>query len=539
MMYTQRASGGEHGSVTTREEVADFMLDLCGYTGGSDLSGVSVLDPSAGDGVFIIAAIRRLFDSAQRFGFDFQRAVGNLAAVEIDTPKSRRLEKKISSCVKGLGLTNLAGGPRVINGDFLIKRLSAFDIIIGNPPYVRHENIPLTKREDYRSRFQCFRHRSDIYVAFFEKSLGCLTEAGQLCFICPDRWLKNRYGGNLRDLISERNGVRAIINLNDLNVFRENVNSYPMIILVNTDAGLGSIEYFDIHDLSQLKSAVLQHAEKETNGGGIHKTVRKPGPGELWILNGNGGGMATDTFSQIERQGFRIGIGVATGADSVFVGKELPDMVEKERLIPIVISKDIADGRINWSGNYVLNPFDEDGTLVDLERYPMTKKYLLSNRERLCRRHVAKNSSGEKWYRTIDMLHASLVMKPKLLLPDMKKDRTIAMDIGEYYPHHNLYYVAGNRINDLKVLGAVLMSDLSLNQLNSIGMHMRGGYTRWQAQSLRRLVIPPILKMSKNTRERLAYLFDKKDIKKINTSLTAYTTGEKYEIKSPQHATNA
>ena len=530
MIYAQRASGGEHGSVTTRDEVADFMLDLCGYIGTNDLSGVSVLDPSAGDGVFIIAAIRRLFDSAQRFGFDFQQAVGNLTAVEIDTPKSRRLEKKISGCVKGMDLTNRAGRPRVINGDFLIKNLPAFDIIIGNPPYVRHENIPPAKREDYRSRFRCFRHRSDIYVAFFEKALEHLSETGQLCFICPDRWLKNRYGGNLRDRISERNGVPAIINLNDLDVFRESVNSYPMIILANTDAGLGSIEYFDMHDLSQLKSAVLRHARKGTSGDGIRKTVRKPDPGELWVFDGSGDSVATGTFSRIEEQGFRIGIGVATGADSVFIGKELPDTIERERLVPIVVSKDIVDGMINWSGNYVLNPFDEDGALVDLERHPMMKRYLLSNRERLCRRHVAKNSSGEKWYRTIDMLHVSLVMKPKLLLPDMKKDRTIAMDSGAYYPHHNLYYVVGNAIDDLKVLGAILMSDLSLNQLNSVGMHMRGGYTRWQAQSLRRLVIPPILKMPKSTRDRLAYLFDKKEIKEINAYLTAYTGRTKFPI---------
>ena len=520
MIYARRASGGEHGTVTTRKEIADFMLDLCGYAGSSDLSGIRLLDPSAGDGTFIIAAMRRLFESARRFGFDFQQAAGNLVAAEIDRHKSSMLMERITGCMAGMGKRGFSGGPRIVNGDFLTADLPAFDIIVGNPPYVRHENIPTAKRDAYRNRFSCFRHRSDIYVAFFEKALDCLSVTGQLCFICPNRWLKNRYGVNLRDRLSGRNGIPAIINLNEIGAFKENVSSYPMIILANTDVGLGTIEYFDVHDMSQLGPAVLQRNGKGTRSEHIHKSVPKPKPGELWIFDGNG--LAPDTFTGIESQGFEIGIGVATGADSIYIGKNLADMVEEERLLPVVLSRDITHGMIDWSGHHMLNPFEDDGTLVELGRYPLAERYLLSHRKKLSRRHVAKRNPEKNWYRTIDGIRPGLAGRPKLLLPDLKKDRTIAMDDGRYYPHHNLYYIAGGPVVDLKVLGAVLMSEFSLNQLNAVGIHMRGGYTRWQAQSLRRLAIPSIREMPKSMRKSLAILFDRKDMKGINDILNGH-----------------
>jgi len=232
----------------------------------------------------------------------------------------------------------------------------------------------------------------------------------------------------------------------------------------------------------------------------------------------------SEGLSKIEEQGFRIGIGVATGSDSVFTGRHLKDVVERDRLLPMVVSGDVRGGNIAWSGNYVLNPFDADGAVIRLEDYPMTEAYLLANKRTLSGRYIAKkNPSG--WYRTIDVIRQDLVRMPKLLLPDLSRNRAISMDAGMYYPHHNLYYVTGGRIDHLKALGAVLMSGFASRQISAVSVKMRGGMPRWQAQNLRRIRVPSIQDMPRGVRMRLAGLFDAKDAARIDAVLDGLVTG--------------
>jgi hypothetical protein len=101
---------------------------------------------------------------------------------------------------------------------------------------------------------------------------------------------------------------------------------------------------------------------------------------------------------------------------------------------------------------------------------------------------VAKRS-GSHWYRTIDRINEDLTWKPKLLIPDIKGSATIAYDDGQYYPHHNLYYVVSDRW-DLRALQTLLRSSVAEFIVSMYCTKMRGGYLRFQAQYLRRIRIP-------------------------------------------------
>ena len=76
--------------------------------------------------------------------------------------------------------------------------------MIGNPPYVRQELIPDVLMAEYRARYRTIYDRADLYIPFIERSLTSLSPGGQLGFICADRWMKNKYGGPLRKLVSDR-----------------------------------------------------------------------------------------------------------------------------------------------------------------------------------------------------------------------------------------------------------------------------------------------------------------------------------------------
>jgi len=149
---------------------------------------------------------------------------------------------------------------------------------------------------------------------------------------------------------------------------------------------------------------------------------------------------------------------------------------------------DIHQGNIKWGGSGVINPFSDGGGLVSLSQYPRLKRFLESHRADISRRHVAKKSPAN-WYRTIDRIYPDLLNKPKLLIPDIKGRAQVVYDEGNFYPHHNLYYVVSDEW-DLRALQAVLTSDISHLFVSSYSTKMRGGYLRFQAQYLRRIRLP-------------------------------------------------
>jgi hypothetical protein len=193
-------------------------------------------------------------------------------------------------------------------------------------------------------------------------------------------------------------------------------------------------------------------------------------------------------FPLLEETGCQVGIGVATGADRVFIGPYDDWDVEPDRKLPLVMTKDIKDGYVEWQGLGVINPFQNNGQLVNLEAYPRLKSYLKEHETHVRNRNVAKRNP-RNWYRTIDRIYPDRALQPKLLIPDIKGKAHIVYESGRYYPHHNLYYVTSSTW-DLKALQAVLLSGMARLFVSLYSTTMRGGYLRFQAQYLRRIRLP-------------------------------------------------
>lgn len=405
--------GRPHGCVSTRATVVEAMLDMCGYTPDKDLSRIRLLDPAAGSGgAFTVAAMRRLAMSSSAFGFDLGDALAYcITAVEVDVERSRSLAARMSACL-GPGWTGgRADGHPVVCGDFLESDLGRFDIVVGNPPYVRHELIPSERRASYREAFRTFRGRSDLYVAFFEKALDSLSYAGRLCIVCPDRWMRNAYGAALRARLSSRHRVRAVVRIDGLDAFEERVQCYPAIVVVDGEkrrqAGGGAMQCPSRADRiachtartnGELAAAAAEiRSERPPRGGGSARMAEVPAGKGAWLIDADVQAAEEGHLAAagIEERGFRIGIGVATGADSIFTGFGLEDVVESDLLVPMVASGDInARGQVTWAGRHLVNPYRPDGTLADLAEYPMAQRYLEAHKGILERRYVVRNGGG-------------------------------------------------------------------------------------------------------------------------------------------------
>jgi PAS domain-containing protein len=183
-----------------------------------------------------------------------------------------------------------------------------------------------------------------------------------------------------------------------------------------------------------------------------------------------------------------VGIGVATGADDVFIAPFDTLDVEPDRKLPLVMTRDIRGGTVEWQGLGVINPFAAGGGLVKLEHYPRLERYLMRHKAPIAARHRAQKAPVS-WYRTIDRIYPELAARPKLLIPDIKGGAHIVYEWGTLYPHHNLYYITSDEW-DLEALQAVLRSGIARLFVAAYSTRMRGGYLRFQAQYLRRIRIP-------------------------------------------------
>jgi len=394
----------------------------------------------------------------------------------------------------------------LVQGDFLLAPLpSSFDVVVGNPPYVRQELIPAALLQEYRRRFCTLYDRADLYVPFIERSLGLLAKNGKLGFICADRWMKNRYGGPLRALVSKGFHLRAYIDMVNTPAFHSEVTAYPAITLIaNEPSGPTRIAAQPQIEVQALKCLARALTSSEASPL-VRELCNVVSGEEPWVLHASEQielvRRMEAMFPTLEEVGCKVGIGVATGADKVYIGLMEALEVEDDRKLPLAMTRDLLTGRVQWRGYGVINPFTDEGPLVDLAKYPRLKHYLETHKPLISSRHVAQKSPAN-WYRTIDRITPTLAKRPKLLIPDIKGQAQVVFEEGVLYPHHNLYFVVSDTW-ELRALQAVLLSRLTRLFITTYSTKMRGGFLRFQAQYLRRIRLPRWETVGEPLRDRL------------------------------------
>ena len=112
--------------------------------------------------------------------------------------------------------------------------------------------------------------------------------------------------------------------------------------------------------------------------------------------------------------------------------------------------------------------------------------------------------------------------QPKILLPDISGNTYIFVDDGAFYPLHNIYYITGHSVIQLRLLAALLMSDFTRQQLASVTNKMNGGFSRWQSQHLKKLRLPAINSITLDDVQQLLHFYERKEVDSINSTLQKY-----------------
>lgn len=484
---------GNKGQVYTRPEVVSFMLTIIGIQHGLDLENIRVLEPSCGEGDFVIAIVDR-FISTKAKKPCVEELLGKLVATDLVGSSIEIAKLKVSKLLQQHNYSSeevsLLLDDWFVQADFLLKNFDlTFTHIIGNPPYVRVESIPKVLLKEYRRRFVTMTDRADLYVPFFEKTLSLLAQGGKLSFICTDRWTKNTYGKSLRKLISDKYSLELFVDLYGVEAFESEVMTYPAITqIVNKDNNQTVL----------VKGTDFSNCEAEKivqtlNGVATDIDIRKNivNGHKPWIFESqeqvNLIKYLEDKFPLLEDVGCKVYIGAATGANKIYIVDKQEIDIEDSRLLPVITAHELKTGKIDWSGKYIVNTYDDSG-VVDLSEYPKLESYLNGHKDSLSKRHVAKKNIGQ-WFKTIDRLYKDRAQSEKLLIPDISNETIVVYDEGKFHPNNSIYYICSDTW-DLHALRVVLLSNVTKMLISAYSTKIAKGYLRFQAQHLRKIRIP-------------------------------------------------
>jgi hypothetical protein len=530
----------EKGVVYTKPWVVELILDFVGYRPDADLAALHAVEPAAGEGAFLVEMVRRLVESLERHGRSLDDARAAIRAYEIDEDAAAYARQLVVDELTAGGFTrrdaSCAARGWIVRADYLLSPAngSPADIIVGNPPYIRYDDLGPGMFARYQAAYPTMVGRCDIYVGFIEAAIRQLKVGGRLGFICADRWMRSAYGTALRKFVASHASVDVVIEMHDAPAFEDDVAAYPAVMVIRrgeqgsalvASAGQAAGPIPD----ESLADAVVELAGKRRDVVPGFRAAELSG----WYRGDTpwpwAEPEALDLLKDLEARfrpledaltGTRVGIGVATGADGVFVVTDR-SVAEESRLLPLAMAYDTRDGTVQWSGHYLADPWGPDDELADLVAFPRLAAYLNAHAHQLKHRNIAGRYQAG-WYRTIDRVTHSLLTREKLYFPDMKLQAHPVLDRGATYPHHNLYHVTSDAW-DLEVLGGLLLSKVAEMFVASYCVKMRGGTLRFQAQYLRRIRVPDPATMAVSISEQLRAAFRARDRERATqAALAAY-----------------
>ena len=183
-------------------------------------------------------------------------------------------------------------------------------------------------------------------------------------------------------MVSQGFHLKHVLSVNDVPAFTQEVIAYPAIFVIENAIGNKPTKIaVPPKTLDELRATVDVMSNDATYPIELFREMRNVVcDDQPWLTDANAHVAMIRRmeleYPTLEQAGCRVGIGVATGADGVFIGPYDALDVEEERKVPLVGTKDIYSGSVEWKGRGVVNPFEPDGSVAELERYPRFRRFV-------------------------------------------------------------------------------------------------------------------------------------------------------------------
>ncbi|MCE9653237.1 MAG: N-6 DNA methylase [Nitrosarchaeum sp.] len=492
-----------------------------------DYTKIRILDPACGSGSFLIKAYDFLYHYNIRKDTDFHQTQlsseieggvyskkvqilkENLFGVDLDKIATEIIQLnlllKITEKKRHLPILqqNIRHGNSIIE-DYNIDPLAfvwkkefhgvlenekGFDIIIGNPPYVRQEK--LTKIKPYlKENYQTHVGTADLFVYFIEKSLELLKDGGYLGIVVSNKWLKREYGRNLRNFLKDF-WIEEIIDFGDLQIF-PGATTYPCIIIIKKKHMKNlKIKVCNVKEIPNNLQNYVEKNKKEFSQKLLTDNSWDLKDQELEKLIDK---IIEQTIPLKEIEDNQFYRGVTTGLNEAFVITQeqyyeiiKDDPKSKEIIFPYITGREVKSYNIKWDEKYII--FTRRG--IDIDKYPAIKKHLLKFKEKLTPKKntnsIGRKPGKYKWFEIQDSTaYWGIFLEKGIVYPDMNTKPNFAINDNNYFPSAALYQIKSNDLWLLSILNSTVIDCY----MKKICPYLRGGYYIYKSQYMENVPIP-------------------------------------------------
>ncbi|MHB8632769.1 MAG: Eco57I restriction-modification methylase domain-containing protein, partial [Thermoplasmatota archaeon] len=450
-----KKKGGVH---YTPPGLVDFAIQRAVLAQGRAPVEARLCDPACGTGMWAVSWIRSLARDPSTNPAKLVEALHErrIRAFDIDAIALQAAEYAFRELLHqelALAWSEIAAIPSPFERrDWLAEPPGPdFDIIVGNPPYVRTQHMDAERRATLKGQFSSLAGRFDYSCAFVEKALDSLRPGGALGLVLSNKLLTANYGNSLRDLLATRADVREILDLGDSKAFGAAV--LPMVLVVRNGRPTGDTFRFgawaekDYRDHSVAQSFAYQELERTQ--------LRRP----LWSFHA----AKSEVVDQMERltsvtlqdSADRIAVGIKTTANDVFANPVTAALLDSQpglRTIakPALRGMNVQRWKPVWSGKrekrdtYVLYPHRQRGQRMEsipwVELHSEVQNWFEANRAELEGRSYVKEA-GRAWYEIWVPQSPGLFSPPKIVVPDISEGRRFALDLEGYFCLDSAYTI--------------------------------------------------------------------------------------------------
>jgi len=385
------------------------------------------------------------------------------------------------------------------NAEFpAITKVDGFDVVIGNPPYVRMEVFKEIKQY-LRDHYESHDERTDLYVYFIEKSLRLLKRGGLYGVIVSNKWVRSKYGERLRGVVIGNVTIKKMIDFGELPVF-QGAATFPVIFIARRgspeeDYSFSFTPPFDKELFQRVTSCAVALADAEKTKASLipsknlSRSAWRFGAAHIETLlvkvTAAGEPLAKYTKGRI-RYGIKSGLVEAFVIDKETRQRLVEQSSDAVRLIkPYVLGDDVRNYHIRHEDRFLIYTYHG----VDMRGSTSVLRHLEQFKTRLQNR-----ATKQEWYelQQPQQRYVPDYESPKIIYPDIAKESRFALDTSGLYPADTTFIIP---LPDRYLLG-VLNSRVVFFYLGMVcpvlGDARQGGRLRLKLNYIRELPIPRI-----------------------------------------------
>jgi hypothetical protein len=403
-----------------------------------------------------------------------------------------------------------------------------FDVVIGNPPYIRQEE--LTSMKESLKSFEIYNGSNDIYAYFFEKGIKLLKNGGIFGFIVSSKFMKTKYGKELRTFILKNTKILKIIDFGDLPIFSD-ATTYPCIIIL--EKSWDSLKKNNrnkilVSKINDLDFTSLQEIIKKNN----FKISQSSLSEKPWTFS-------KEEDISIKNKIEKIGVplkqyideklyrGITTGCNDAFIINEetknnLIKKDEKSRSIikPLLTGKDIKRYRTNFNKKYLIFTY----TGIDIDKFPAIKNHLQNYRDKLDKVWEVKHGK-HPWYELRGCSYYDKFSDEKIIYPRINIRPNFTLDLEGFFIQDSCFFIPSGSTYLLGILNSKLME----YYVKFVCSLLRGGYYDYRYQYVE---LFPIANPEKSSKDELSMQVKKMlNLQKQLIELNNKKTDEQLRIK--------